>query len=179
MMAFLCWNGYLNHIIEHGWRERDSLQQHPFVRTEGSQQCDSQPPHQQELQRQRCPDLDQSDLRWCRYLFSQILKNITGVNKNFKFIANCIIMQKADCGLNISGSCFWDNEVDGTVTIKWDAPSLICIVNVFGCALWSHNLSHFTFTLLLINYIHIILSPVKLVILHYTSLATDSSNFTS
>jgi len=65
----------------------------------------------------------------------QILKNITGVNKNFKFIANCIIMQKADCGLNISGSCFWDNEVDGTVTIKWDAPSLICIVNVFGCAL--------------------------------------------
>lgn len=48
-------------------------------------------------------------------------------------------MQKADCGLNISGSCFWDNEVDGTVTIKWDAPTLICIVNVFGCALWFHN----------------------------------------
>lgn len=45
-------------------------------------------------------------------------------------------MQKADCGLNLSGSCYWDNEVDGTVTVKWDSPSLICVVNVFGCALW-------------------------------------------
>ena len=62
------------------------------------------------------------------------------MNKNFKFIANCIIMQKADCGLNISGSCFWDNEVDGTVTVKWDAPTLICIVNVFGCSLWFFSL---------------------------------------
>ena len=65
----------------------------------------------------------------------KILKVITAKNKNFKFITNCIIMQKADCGLNLSGSCFWDNEVDGTVTVKWDSPSLICIVNVFGCAL--------------------------------------------
>jgi dynein light chain Tctex-type 1 len=44
-------------------------------------------------------------------------------------------MQKADCGLNLSGSCYWDNEVDGTVTVKWDSPTLICVVNVFGCAL--------------------------------------------
>ena len=65
----------------------------------------------------------------------QILKAITSTNKNFKFITNCIIMQKADCGLNLSGSCFWDNDVDGTVTVKWDSSSLICVVNVFGCAL--------------------------------------------
>lgn len=70
------------------------------------------------------------------FIYPKILKSITNVNKNFKFITNCIIMQKADCGLNLSGSCFWDNEVDGTVTVKWDSPSLICVVNVFGCALW-------------------------------------------
>ena len=45
-------------------------------------------------------------------------------------------MQKADCGLNISGSCYWDNDIDGTVTVKWDNQSLTCIVNVFGCGLW-------------------------------------------
>eukprot|EP00919_Chromeraceae_sp_WS-2016_P001179 GHVR01003006.1.p1 GENE.GHVR01003006.1~~GHVR01003006.1.p1 ORF type:complete len:113 (+),score=5.39 GHVR01003006.1:1661-1999(+) len=72
---------------------------------------------------------------WTNQICDDVLKSITTVNKNFKFIANCIIMQKADCGLNLSGSCFWDNEVDGTVTVKWDSPSLICIVNVFGCAL--------------------------------------------
>jgi len=36
-----------------------------------------------------------------------ILKYLTGLNKNFKFIVNCMIMQKADCGLSISGSCYW------------------------------------------------------------------------
>ena len=33
-----------------------------------------------------------------------ILKWLTNNNKNFKFIVNCIIMQKAECGLNISSS---------------------------------------------------------------------------
>jgi hypothetical protein len=46
-------------------------------------------------------------------------------------------MQKADCGLNISGSCYWDNDTDGTVTVKWDSQTLTCIVNVFGCGLWA------------------------------------------
>ena len=72
-------------------------------------------------------------------------------------------MQKADCGLNLSGSCFWDNEVDGTVTVKWDSPSLICIVNIFGCALWSpsnifcfiniHLLNNFTLAICIISLI--------------------------
>ena len=46
-----------------------------------------------------------------------------------------MIMQKSDAGLNISGSCYWDNEVDGNLTIKWENPSLICIINIFGCGL--------------------------------------------
>lgn len=44
-------------------------------------------------------------------------------------------MQKADCGVNISGSCYWDNDVDGNVTIKWENTTLIAIVNIFACGL--------------------------------------------
>ena len=69
------------------------------------------------------------------FYFIQILKALTAVNRNFKFIVNCIIMQKADCGLNISGSCYWDNEVDGTVTVKYDNNSMVAVINVFGCGL--------------------------------------------
>ena len=87
------------------------------------------------------------------------------MNKNFKFITNCIIMQKADCGLNLSGSCYWDNEVDGTVTVKWDSPSLVCVVNVFGCALWYESF---------INHINILISicPYTSAFLQITTIQT-------
>jgi len=63
------------------------------------------------------------------------LKWLTNNNKNFKFIVNCIIMQKAECGLNISGSCYWDNDTDGSLTVKHETDSMIAIANVFACAL--------------------------------------------
>jgi len=44
-------------------------------------------------------------------------------------------MQKAECGLNISGSCYWDNETDGSLTVKHETDSIIGIVNLFACAL--------------------------------------------
>lgn len=46
-----------------------------------------------------------------------------------------MIMQKADCGLNISGSCYWDNEVDGSVTIRLDYSSFVSITNIFACGI--------------------------------------------
>ncbi|KRX04697.1 hypothetical protein PPERSA_09489 [Pseudocohnilembus persalinus] len=72
---------------------------------------------------------------WTNQLCESILKELTKMNKNFKFIVNCLIMQRADCGLNMSGSCFWDNDVDGNVTIKWENQSMIVIINIFACGL--------------------------------------------
>ncbi|KAM3139517.1 hypothetical protein pb186bvf_008353 [Paramecium bursaria] len=64
-----------------------------------------------------------------------VLKLLTSTNKNFKYIVNCLLMQKADCGLNISGSCYWDNETDGSLTVKHETEQIIGIVNLFACAL--------------------------------------------
>lgn len=72
---------------------------------------------------------------WTNLLCETVLKYLTDLNKNFKFIVNCMIMQKSDAGLNISGSCYWDNEVDGNLVVKFETTHLICIVNIFGCAL--------------------------------------------
>lgn len=65
----------------------------------------------------------------------QVLKWLTLQNKNFKFIVNCLLMQKAECGLNISGSCYWDNDTDGSITVKHESDSVVAIVNIFACAL--------------------------------------------
>ncbi|XP_051912338.1 dynein light chain Tctex-type-like [Hippocampus zosterae] len=72
---------------------------------------------------------------WATTICEKILKFLAAHNKNFKFIVNSLVMQKADCGLNISGSCYWDNEVDGSVTIRLDYASFVSITNIFACAI--------------------------------------------
>ncbi|EAR85130.1 dynein light chain tctex-type 1 protein (macronuclear) [Tetrahymena thermophila SB210] len=73
--------------------------------------------------------------RWTNQLCDDVLKFLTTLNKNFKFIVNCMIMQKSDAGLHISGSCYWDNEIDGSLVVKYETNSIVCIMNIFGCAL--------------------------------------------
>ena len=72
---------------------------------------------------------------WTNTISKECVNSLTEISKNFKYMVNCIIMQKSDCGLNVSGSCYWDNESDGNVCISWDSPSMICVVNIFGVAL--------------------------------------------
>jgi len=70
---------------------------------------------------------------WGDQICDDILVSVTSVNKNFKLIVCCTILQKAPLGLNMSTSCFWNGAKDGNVTIKKDYPDMICIVNVYGC----------------------------------------------
>lgn len=37
-------------------------------------------------------------------------------------------------GMDVAGLCYWDQEMDGSVTVKWDNKNMTCIVNIFGCA---------------------------------------------
>ncbi|CAD8162054.1 unnamed protein product [Paramecium pentaurelia] len=54
-------------------------------------------------------------------------------NKHFKFIVNCLIIQKADCGINLSVSCYWDNTTDGSVAVRQESENAVGIVNIFAC----------------------------------------------
>lgn len=43
----------------------------------------------------------------------------------------------------MGGLCSWDAEMDGTVTIKWDNEGIICVLNVYGIAVWAQkNFKH-------------------------------------
>ncbi len=72
---------------------------------------------------------------WVNAISDNIIKSLTEVNKNFKFMVTCIIMQKNDAGLNVASTCYWNSQVDGYCTIKWENQSMFCIVNVFAVGL--------------------------------------------
>ena len=61
---------------------------------------------------------------------------MSATNHNFKYIANCIILAAGGNGMDVAGLCFWDQEMDGSVTVKWDSKFLTCIVNIYGIAVW-------------------------------------------
>ncbi|KAH6573448.1 hypothetical protein BASA62_002975 [Batrachochytrium salamandrivorans] len=73
--------------------------------------------------------------QWNSNIVEQALKRLTGLNKPFKYIVTCTIMQKNGAGLHAASSCFWDNSTDGSTTYKYDSKTMYVIVNAFGLAI--------------------------------------------
>merc|ERR1712117_30529 len=63
------------------------------------------------------------------------LASLTKLQKPFKYIVTCVIMQKNGAGLHTASSCYWDNSTDGSCTVRWENKTMYCIVSVFGLAI--------------------------------------------
>lgn len=50
----------------------------------------------------------------------------------FIWTVTCMIMQKNGAGLHTASSCYWNNETDGSCTVRWENKTMYCIVSVFG-----------------------------------------------
>lgn len=55
---------------------------------------------------------------WTSNIVESILNSLTRLNKPFKYIVSCVIMQKNGAGLHTASSCFWDNTTDGSCTVR-------------------------------------------------------------
>jgi dynein light chain Tctex-type 1 len=73
--------------------------------------------------------------QWTSNVVEQCLGQLTKLNKPFKYIVSCVIMQKNGAGLHTAASCYWDNTTDGSCTLRWENKTLYCIVSVFGLAI--------------------------------------------
>lgn len=73
--------------------------------------------------------------QWTSNVVEGCLGNLTKLQKPYKYIVTCTIMQKNGAGLHTASSCFWDNVTDGSCTVRWENKTMYCIVSVFGLAL--------------------------------------------
>lgn len=62
----------------------------------------------------------------------QVIEKLSGTNKNFKYITNCILASKSGKGLDMGGLSYWNADLDGSVTVKWESKAMTCIVIVHG-----------------------------------------------
>ncbi|KAI8998244.1 Tctex-1 [Gaertneriomyces semiglobifer] len=70
--------------------------------------------------------------QWNSNIVEQTLKRLTSLNKPFKYVVTCTIMQKNGAGLHAASSCWWDSSVDGSATYKYESKTMYTIVNVYG-----------------------------------------------
>eukprot|EP01137_Pigoraptor_chileana_P035017 Opistho-2@28429 len=73
--------------------------------------------------------------QWSSNVVELCLKRLTALNKPFKYIVTCVIMQKNGAGLHTASSCYWDNQSDGSCTVRWENKTMYCITSVFGLAI--------------------------------------------
>ena len=70
--------------------------------------------------------------KWCNDISEVIIKLLQDINKDLKYTANIIILQKGDSGFHMSASCFWDSKNDGNFSKKYPFEDYYVITNVFG-----------------------------------------------
>ncbi|XP_067844451.1 dynein light chain Tctex-type 1-like [Heptranchias perlo] len=70
--------------------------------------------------------------QWTTSVVELCMSQLTKLGKPFKYIVTSVIMQKNGAGLHTASSCFWDNNADGSCTVRWENKTMFCIVSVFG-----------------------------------------------
>lgn len=72
---------------------------------------------------------------WINTIVDACLKELQSLNRPFKYVVTCIIMQKNGAGLDTAASLFWDFAKDGAVCIPWENSSVHAVVTVYGTSL--------------------------------------------
>jgi dynein light chain Tctex-type 1 len=72
---------------------------------------------------------------WTNNIITHCLKDLQSLDRPFKYIITCIIMQKTGAGLNTSVSMHWDTSKDGYCKVPWQNATMHSIVTVYGLSI--------------------------------------------
>lgn len=78
-------------------------------------------------------EFDETKLNiWINSIVDTILSKLSKLDKKFKYIVHCIIMQNSGNGFHTASSSYINTETDGSSTIRFENKTLFCILTVFG-----------------------------------------------
>ena len=78
---------------------------------------------------------------WINTIVDSCLKELQSLNRPYKYIVTCIIMQKNGAGLDTASSLWFDTQKDGKVVVPWENGTMHVICPVFGLALNIDNIA--------------------------------------
>lgn len=65
------------------------------------------------------------------------VKRLTALGNPYKYIVQCLVVQRTGAGVHMASSCFWDTTTDASVSVSMENESktMCCIAAVYGAAL--------------------------------------------
>jgi len=72
---------------------------------------------------------------WTAAIIEQTIAQLTKLNKPYKYIVTCAIMQKTGAGFHMANANYWDNTTDVSATVRWENKTMYCVVSVHACAI--------------------------------------------
>mmetsp|Transcript_5878 Transcript_5878/g.8722 ORF Transcript_5878/g.8722 Transcript_5878/m.8722 type:complete len:112 (-) Transcript_5878:32-367(-) len=68
----------------------------------------------------------------CQQIIDQCLKEFHKLNKPFKYIVTCFIMQRTGAGYQSASTCYWDTKTDGLISVTGEFLYLNCLVTIYA-----------------------------------------------
>ena len=69
---------------------------------------------------------------WSNTICQSILKGALGMNKRFKYLVTCNLMQKTGAGMCTSSVQNWDVKEDIAYKLQWENNTIHCIVVAYA-----------------------------------------------
>ncbi|CAG0887001.1 unnamed protein product [Cyprideis torosa] len=70
--------------------------------------------------------------QWTNSVTEKVLQQLAKLQKPFKYVVTCVIIQKTGGGVHTASTCFWDPTTDGVCNVRWDNKTMLCLVSVYG-----------------------------------------------
>ncbi|KAJ8657420.1 hypothetical protein O0I10_006976 [Lichtheimia ornata] len=70
--------------------------------------------------------------QWNSSIIDACLAKLKEVNKSYKYVVTCVVMQRNGAGFYAGSSVYWDNARDGSAAYRYENKSLYALVNVFA-----------------------------------------------
>mmetsp|Transcript_28751 Transcript_28751/g.66302 ORF Transcript_28751/g.66302 Transcript_28751/m.66302 type:complete len:111 (+) Transcript_28751:76-408(+) len=70
---------------------------------------------------------------WASQIIDDCLKELAKLQKPFKYVVTCIIMQKNGTPLHTGLALFWDTKTDGVACVQTGMETMDCITTIYAC----------------------------------------------
>ncbi|MES1908184.1 MAG: hypothetical protein MHM6MM_001165 [Cercozoa sp. M6MM] len=69
---------------------------------------------------------------WTTSIIEGALRGLQLLNKPYKYVVTCVLMQKNGAGLHSASTCYWDGSRDGSCSVSWENDTMNVMTTAFA-----------------------------------------------
>lgn len=70
---------------------------------------------------------------WTNAIVENLVMRLVSIDRDYKYVTTCMIVQKSGAGMRSATSCFWNAETDHGHSITMEHGDMYVITTIFVC----------------------------------------------